>query len=63
MGARRDGHQVAGRTLLPVDRLDELVEDLGVGLVFAKVDDVDVDLLFLELLGQLDQVFLVSLMR
>ena len=32
-------------------------------LVLAEADNVDVDLLLLELLGQLDQVFLVSLLR
>ena len=39
-----DGHQVGPGPLLPVDGRDELVEDVRVGVVLAKVDNVDVDL-------------------
>ena len=44
MRAGGDGHQVGPRPLLPVDGRDELVEDVRVGVVLAKVDNVDVDL-------------------
>ena len=54
---------MAGRSLFAVDSLDELVEDLCVELVLAKVDDVNVHLFLLELLGQLDQVLLFNLTK
>ena len=44
MRAGRDGHQVGPGALLPVDGGDELVEDVRVRVVLAKVDNVDVDL-------------------
>ena len=46
-----DGDQVAGLALFAVQRRYEDVELLGVGGIFAEIDDVDVDFLLLQLLG------------
>ena len=50
MGAGGDGDQVRARPLLPVDRRDELVENVSVGVVLAEIDDVYVDLNYIAVL-------------
>ena len=54
MGAGGDGDQVRARPLLPVDRRDELVENVSVGVVLAEIDDVYVDLNYIAVLTKKD---------
>ena len=59
MGARGNGHQVGAGPLLPVDCCDELVQDVGVLLIFSEAHNINVHLFFLQLLGKLDNFLLV----
>ena len=63
MRAGRDGDQVGPGPLLAVDGRDELVQDVRVDLVLAEAHHVDIDLLLLELLGNLDESRLVRFER
>ena len=63
MGAGRDSDEVTPGAVLAVHRLDELFQRVSIDLVLAKTDDVHVDLLLLELLGNLDESRLVRFER
>ena len=63
MGTGRYGDEVAPGAILAVHRLDELFQRVGINLILAKANDVHVDLLLLELLGNLDEGRLVRFER
>ena len=63
MWAGRDCDEVTSGPVLPVHGLDKLLEDGRVLRLLAEADDVHVDLLLLQLLGQLDEHGLVGLDR
>jgi len=63
VGPGWDGDEVAAGAILAVHSLYELLQGVGVGLVLAEADNVDVDLLLLELLGHLDERRLVHVER
>merc|ERR1719339_588424 len=60
MRSRWNCHQVRPSSLFSIDRCHKLVQHVSVRLVLPKVDNVDVDLLLFQLLGQLDHLLLVG---